>query len=861
MKTAKILKTIAAVAGGLAMIGATVGAATALDLGDYPQPFIVNGEWQGGKIVLGSTAKVDDTMGAVDVIAGLQAAAVTREPVSTGETTVTVEGGVKVESTGDDLNYGEYLSNAETKIDNNDLPDLLADGKVVDNHYEDTEYDYEQYITLGDAYVTFDRPDSDVTTPEIYLEFEGIQYAYILTVDFKDLLDVTSSASDTHAGLVDGESITMFGKKFTFDTSPSDTEDLTLYGSDIVEIITIGETKTVTVDGQEYEIKVLGGNSDKQTAILSVNGDTETVETGDNANLGGLDLYVDDVFISNIGGDSVSVKLFIGSQELTIPTDARGAWTNVKVDGEELAGYYVYVDGNSSTWRDIDKIQFKVVPEEFDEDIGYSDGLNYLEAGKEFTDPVFGTFKVVFSGAEPELDSDAKDYILLERSGDDLAITFTNKDGDTITFTPYTGDGTNIKWHEDFKTGNATNMQKDDVFIAQEGTGVNRVTKVYEVISISTSDDEVKFKDLGTGTTETVRIGDELGDTGWYIFPAGTCSGTDITTRNFSICNQSTSGSIVTLNTDILTENEMEITLGAPGADVGSSSGNESMIAFEEDAGGRNIDETNEVYKAGFTVIIDTDSDDDIKITSLSSFEKINSSNSIIGSGATTWSDWCADLNGDDTCAATEPKLGHNHTFEFDTSNDDENNVKYGLTEYGTYMQLELDQNGEYFKIWTPSEETDYDVWFAPTTATTTTVSGENYREVVHPLPTGLTVKDVDAPALGSVPLLVIGGPCVNSVAAELMGNPANCAEGFEDGKAIIKLFPDQNALLVAGYSGADTQAACQVLKDYSDYLDEFDGKTEVEVITATKQVTEVTTTQPETGEGGEEGEGGDSSE
>ncbi|MBU0456845.1 MAG: hypothetical protein KKD75_01750, partial [Nanoarchaeota archaeon] len=65
--------------------------------------------------------------------------------------------------------------------------------------------------------------------------------------------------------------------------------------------------------------------------------------------------------------------------------------------------------------------------------------------------------------------------------------------------------------------------------------------------------------------------------------------------------------------------------------------------------------------------------------------------------------------------------------------------------------------------------------------------------------------------------------------AAELLGNPADCTEGFSPGKARIKLFEHANgniAMLVAGYSGADTRLAGSVIANrYGDL-----SGTEVEV-------------------------------
>jgi hypothetical protein len=73
----------------------------------------------------------------------------------------------------------------------------------------------------------------------------------------------------------------------------------------------------------------------------------------------------------------------------------------------------------------------------------------------------------------------------------------------------------------------------------------------------------------------------------------------------------------------------------------------------------------------------------------------------------------------------------------------------------------------------------------------------------------------------GSQTLIVVGGPCVNSVAAELLGNPADCTEGFSPGQARIKMFDNNGklAMLVAGYSGEDTRLAGKVIAHRWDEL------------------------------------------
>ncbi len=92
-----------------------------------------------------------------------------------------------------------------------------------------------------------------------------------------------------------------------------------------------------------------------------------------------------------------------------------------------------------------------------------------------------------------------------------------------------------------------------------------------------------------------------------------------------------------------------------------------------------------------------------------------------------------------------------------------------------------------------------------------------------------LIVLDTQIRSVKESNAIVVGGPCVNIAAAELLGFPDNCDNGFYSGKSKIKLFQGmegQNgnvALLVAGYSAMDTRLACSVLSNYKDY--NFNGK------------------------------------
>jgi len=112
-------------------------------------------------------------------------------------------------------------------------------------------------------------------------------------------------------------------------------------------------------------------------------------------------------------------------------------------------------------------------------------------------------------------------------------------------------------------------------------------------------------------------------------------------------------------------------------------------------------------------------------------------------------------------------------------------------------------------------------------TSTTTEAASGGMSYSVNPIGVGLGILDKDVGAADSN-LIVVGGPCANTVAADLLGNPSPCGKDFEAGKATIKFFADRNAVLVAGYESMETLGAAYVLADYDKYA--LTG-TEVEVL------------------------------
>lgn len=95
---------------------------------------------------------------------------------------------------------------------------------------------------------------------------------------------------------------------------------------------------------------------------------------------------------------------------------------------------------------------------------------------------------------------------------------------------------------------------------------------------------------------------------------------------------------------------------------------------------------------------------------------------------------------------------------------------------------------------------------------------GEYQRVDVARFDTEVLQQD---PKLSLNSYIIVGGPCINAVAARLMNYPANCMEGFDVGKAVIRMYGLDNnntAMLVAGATAMDTKRATFVVSNYNQY-------------------------------------------
>ena len=164
--------------------------------------------------------------------------------------------------------------------------------------------------------------------------------------------------------------------------------------------------------------------------------------------------------------------------------------------------------------------------------------------------------------------------------------------------------------------------------------------------------------------------------------------------------------------------------------------------------------------------------------------------------------------------ATTDPEVRLSTANELSlTTPEGQTEVSYGYTSMGSKITFkEPASDPDELNIDYPKNQVLPQVYFTSGATSSSTTSG---GDMVAVTVVDATKLDSEVASVSAQNLIVVGGPCVNTVAAELLGNPSVCTEGFSPGKARIKLFENANgkiAMLVAGHSGADTRLAGKVL-------------------------------------------------
>ncbi len=813
-------------------------------------------------VVVGENAAVSDVVAAIAVAAKLGQHGATA--TVTGGTAVSeVSGGVSLDDPSDKIYLGDEINKVKDTLTSKDLPNILAKGSFEDDEGE--TYDYSQYIEIGDNVVKFVQENSDEDpVVEIDMTSGSAGYTYKYKVDFNKAVNFLKKDSDGR-NVMAGNTLELGGISFTI-SAETTSDKLVLYKASESITLNMGDEKTVTVEGNEYTIKVLGFDTDKDEVVLSVNGVTDSVKEGRSRTIGGLEIYAKTVTAWNNGQDGIAV-LQVGSEKITLENNQP---VMVGDDEDEIDGTNVVF-----TWGNGSSNMFSVAG--FEIQVSYPDSDNdYIAAGSEFVDPVFGTFKVKFDSVVPDLKDESRDVIKVKNDGDSKGyVEFKDKDGEIRKiYWAYDGSGLNDvilrgsdRDNEILVVEGAEVAEKNITFVS---TGDEKYTHLLKVKDIKLDDEEgyVEFEDVVTGETYKTEEGtfqtagtdslDLIIDGKTYtveLVDDNSDSDSDGIAPEITVSYDADSKTIVYPTIELNNGEKLAVTDVETGLNPGFANSGDSVTYIlptgeltltvtagdgtnsdiVETTDGKNVCGGTTVTVGSITYSVtangcDTDNavDDitlDISISGVSTpalllIEEENDAQDDAENAIVISTD---DSDGNDKISfdidMTDPNA---YAYEgLSTSNDD---ISAYLDTYGTYAEKDSsDDDHTVVTVWYPDTQMIARIAVGPEPKFGAAVSGGT-AEISFPAVSASMAKldsEVSSGDKSGYNLILVGGPAINSLVAELAdaGKTLTLDQWRTDyvNKAIVQVVEDafasgKTALIVAGYEAADTRNAAAKL-------------------------------------------------
>ncbi len=871
-----MVKRLLAVTAGATMLGATAMGAMAADLSNYPNDFVTDGVFN-GYLVVGENAAPVDNLALTDIAARMKYMAAGTSSTTTleGDNWPVGTSSKKFEvsnSNATDSSIGEETIRSIATFISEDELAALADAEWETNAQN---FGYQQYLYFDDTdlnteVVKFtENNDNDVTDVHFYVG-SGDQIARykieFTTTAQSDVTDSTGTADTSGAYLDDFENtdITFLGQTFTVvkarrPTVNVDSVELTLMAGSARDTLLELDSGTYTVGDVEYEVTLT--YVDSTYAKFTVNGQqSNKLAVGETFVLSdGNEIGVSEVLYQGYAGGVHSATFYVGAQKLVLKDDniaTGGGSYNVKSGSEDIDGTTVIITGtdNNVTSR-ISTIEVNMTAED---DFWVPAGSKLSEViaavGEEKEVLFTNNWDIDFQGLSTE---DTHDMRLKTSSTKRYNLNLFDGDGNAVDLPiAYSEGSNNLSIGEESWTNGLgsrkelhlnesmlttadgadiiarNRIYKDDYFVLTSGTTTDGSAKSYLMQykggdrSGKTSP-KIKFKNIGNGETLEYSASNP-----------GTANGTVATIKvggnSFIVTNASTMATddfqlYAALNGDSdYIDGALVSFVDSYGAvwtltGMDNPSGNASYIGDNGTAAGPD----------SWIWTMSTPNTDD--------YDNVPPANVVLTITSDTASqETRADLTG--------------YTL---LTPEGVTEVKYGYSSMGTKIQFNEPSGDPDEMTLTYPVDQKLPQLYVTSGATTTSTSGDGTLTPVS-VTVDATKLDVEVADVTAQNLIVVGGPCINSVAAELLGSSMDypaCTQGFKPGTARVKVFDNGEnvAMLVAGYTGAETRVAGKVVAERYDELSgeevEIEGTTwsdatisaptVVEEVEATEETTE----------------------
>ena len=782
----------------------------------------------------------------------------------------------------------------DTPLDEQDLPTVLREALYSETEGEtdnDESYTQELRFLTNTGKVEFVQDDNDgAPVATDYLWFDEKYDMYTYELEFDDPVEYDSStkalaADDWESSVIEiqGNDYTITDIEFTGTIAQDlDVSEFTLTAGDTVIWLTQDQTITKTVDGVQHEITIVDvsdvDTEDEIACGVSVDGDVVWIDKKDTATINGVSIAVTDAKAINAQLQDVDIcELSIGASKIVLKDSDEIEIDGVEIDGSQ-ATFTSTAHASTSTFS---KLNLTYRPED---DV-------YLLQGETWVDPILGNWQVSYGGLsgvyeeitvtasgddaevlfvnndgrqveipfhfndetndiimgtdddEPILQEEAYVDAYVGRSTDanwqprpDIVLNNTGTDGwaDLTTHAARIGAGAAFgnAFYEDVDTINytagVTDIEGVMLYVVTSGEEIH----LLEIADVDTNDNKTDIRDItygktyndedwntpvGTGTIDLGGIGQITMTVSSWTADDGMLIASDIyladldTTSPFENGGETLYGAAIRFLPYVVyntTEyGDLESTAAMGDLRV--------AVELEEES----EDQEDAILNIIQFLVEEDSDDDDIQFSKprfyYSGDYEVNYTATVTGYTAEALTRWGTSE------AATA----------FQDEDEEEDDIELAMTDYGTRVTYDTD-NKDYIKLEYPDQEVYGNVFVSPTGASTTGVSeiGGVSTVTLNRMTVGAAKLASEVGNVAAQHLIVVGGPCANSVAAEVMGQSGDmCADGFEEGKAIIKLYEQGSkvALVVAGYSALDTRRASRVLANYNMY--QLSG-TEVEV-------------------------------
>jgi len=777
-------KKVASILASGAMLASTIGFAAAAT---FPAPFS-----SGSAIVYGANGNVQvDMAAAVNIQTAIG-------QVSGTEAGIPADSW-RVETTSDDLEIDESIREVETYISSDELP-ILADGEISN---EKGTAKYEQFFYFDDttsSKVTYQEDDEENVGLFFKIASGEVIARYVL--DFTSTFNSDVLSADSSYEDIKDEEITILGKPYTIITalnSSATATDLTLMSGANKIVISNGEE--LTVAGKTISVLVSAANEAKFT----VDGETTAkLAEGGTAKLAdGTYLGVADITYQSFAGGIMQATAYVGADKIELKDES-----SMIVNAETISNAKVTI---SETWASgdvsIDTITINMTAED---DLFVKEG-GKLSAATDLDEPqvlLTQNWDIVYSGLE---DATYTTIELGKTTDSKIQLKFENIDGNAITLPlfytntsgVYGGEKQGYELILNASANSSTSnygISKNDYFIlntadptvaANANNAKTYVVQYKGADKASDTDPKATFDVVGVDNSKEVTLN-----------TAATAIALKLGGATFNFANDTSCDSA----------NDCHIRLTSVDYADGSASTNST-----EGISSNYIRTKNNVL---------------INITDM------NISRDIVAGES---SDWKVRFTIDDTEIDGDKYVLTNakelFIANYSNNNDSEFTSTFGAGNYSSWISDPTDSTkssyidffGIIYDFSNPSSAPDSVVLKVPQSIVTpklyvtsgAVTGGTTAAGGLAPI-----VADSAVSTVSGNNLVVVGGSCINSVAAKLLGsNSPLCGAEFTAktnvgaGKYIIDTFASpyaagKVAMLVAGYEAADTTAAAKKVAD-----------------------------------------------